>query len=123
MKSPVINDQQMTLSFEGGLVDRYGCLREVVATGIYQRGLKRTAIDLDTAPSNLSVKLSDDPSRSFSVELLEKYIETSGDMTPIYYLVEKFLRQPDATQSAALAQLGPILAQLAPLMRQAGLTT
>ncbi|HEX7911742.1 MAG TPA: hypothetical protein VF534_27125 [Paraburkholderia sp.] len=81
----------MQLDFEPGLTDRYGSLRDCVATGVYQRGLKRVAIDLDQAPSNLSVQLSDDPSRHFSVDSLEKYLEKTGDFTPIYYLAEKFL--------------------------------
>lgn len=56
MKSAVIKraqapaQEQLTLSFEPGLSDRYGSLRECVATGVYQRGLKRVAIDLDQAP-------------------------------------------------------------------------
>ena len=67
MKSAVIKrlqtgastEQQLTLSFEPGISDRFGSLRECIATGVYQRGLKRVAIDLDQAPSNLSVQLID----------------------------------------------------------------
>lgn len=42
-------------------------------------------------------------------------------MTPIYYLVEKFLNKAEAEHDAALAQIAPILAQLAPLLKKAGL--
>lgn len=112
---------QMTLDFESGLVDRYGSLRDVVATGVYQRGLKRVAIDLDIAPSNLSVQLSEDESRKFSVDSLERYIEVTKDLTPIYYLAEKFLSDQSAKQTAALSELQKILQQLQPLMKQAGL--
>ena len=98
MKSAVIKrlqagaqqEQQLTLSFEAGVSDRFHTLRECVATGVYQRGLKRVAIDLDQAPSNLSVQLSDDHSRHFSVDSLERYIEKTGALVPVYYLVEKF---------------------------------
>ena len=91
MKSAVIkrlpagaaSEQQLTLSFEPGVSDRFGSLRECVATGVYQRGLKRVSIDLDQAPSNLSVQLSDDPARHFSVDNLERYIERTGDLVPI----------------------------------------
>lgn len=112
----------MTLDFEVGLVERFGSLRECVATGVYQRGLKRVAIDLDTAPSNLSVQLSEDPSRRFSVDSLELYLEKTGDLTPIYYLVEKFLSDRSAKQDAAQAQLLALLGQLQPLMKQAGVS-
>lgn len=130
MKSRVINpphspapagSPQLTLSFEPGLVERYGSLRECVATGVYQRGLKRVAIDLDQAPSNLSVQLSEDPSRHFSVDSLERYIEKTGDTTPIYYLIERFLSDKQSAAPAAVAQLAELMKQMQPLLRQAGM--
>lgn len=86
---------QLTLDFTPGITERYQSLRECVASGIYQRGLGRCAIDLNKAPGNLSVELSEDPTRKFSVEALETYIEKSGDTQPVMYLIEKFLA-PDA---------------------------
>lgn len=122
MRSAVIkaSDSQLVLDFEPGLVERYGSLRECVATGVYQRGLKRVAIDLDTAPSNLSVQLSEDPSRHFSVDSLEAYIRTTGDVTPIHYLAEKFLSDKGAKQEAANAELMRQFATLTKLMQKAG---
>mgnify|MGYP003393463654 FL=1 len=115
-------EQQLTLAFEPGLAERYQSLRECVATGIYQRGLSSVAIDLNKAPGNLSVELSEDAARHFSVDSLERYIEKQGDLTPIYYLIDRFLHEKTRKQEAAMAQLAPILAQIAPLMRQAGLS-
>lgn len=112
---------QLTLDFETGLVERYGSLRECVATGVYQRGLKRVAIDLDTAPSNLSVQLSEDPSRHFPVDSFETYLEKTGDMTPLYYLIEKFLADKQAKQDATMEEAMKLLAQLAPAMKKMGL--
>lgn len=86
---------QLTLDFTPGLTDRYRSLRECVAAGVYQRGLGKVAIDLNKAPGNLSVELSEEPSRRFSVDSLETYIEKTGDTTPVMYLVERFLA-PDA---------------------------
>ncbi len=125
MKSAFISppqQEQMTLSFEQGLSDKYTSLRECIATGVYQRGLGNTAIDLNKAPGNLSVELSDDPTRHFSCDSLERYMEKSKDLTPLYYLIDKFLQEKSVKQDQAMAQLAPILAQLAPLPRQAGLT-
>lgn len=124
MKSPVINanENQLTLSFEQGISERHRSLRECIATGVYQRGLGNVAIDLNKAPGNLSVELSEDPARRFSVDSLETYIEKTGDTAPIYYLIDKFLNDKGQKQNAAMAQLAPILAQLAPLLKQAGLT-
>lgn len=86
---------QLTLDFTPGLTERFRDLRECIAAGVYQRGLGRIAIDLNKAPGNLSVELSEDPSRKFSVDALEVYLEKTGDTQPIMYLVEKFLA-PDA---------------------------
>jgi hypothetical protein len=123
MKSPVIKQpsNQLTLCFEPGLAERHLSLRDCIASGIYQRGLGRVAIDLNKAPGNLSVELSEDATRHFSVDSLETYIGKTGDTTPIHYLIDKFLSDKSNAQSEAMAQLAPILAQLAPLMRQAGL--
>lgn len=127
MKSQVIKpahgqaSSQLTLCFEPGLSDRHLSLRDCVAAGVYQRGLGRVAIDLNKAPGNLSVELSGDVARHFSIDSLEAYIAKTGDTTPIHYLVDKFLSDKSNKQSEAMAQLAPILAQLAPLMRQAGL--
>lgn len=124
MKSKVISQPsgQLTLCFEPGLADRHLSLRDCIASGVYQRGLGRVAIDLNKAPGNLSVELSEDHSRHFSVDSLELYIQKTGDTTPIHYLVDKFLSDKGNKQAEAMAQLAPILAQLAPLMRQAGLS-
>lgn len=107
---------QLTLNFEPGLIDRYGSLRECVATGVYQRGLKRVAIDLDQAPSNLSVQLSEDHSRNFSVDSLERYIEKTGDKTPVLYLVERFLA-PEL-QNKGIKQVEAMKAQLQAMLQQ-----
>ena len=121
MKSAHIKppENQLTLSFEPGITERYSSLRECVATGVYQRGLKRVAIDLDQAPSNLSVQLSEDPSRHFSVDSLERYIAATGDRTPIEYLIAKFYA-PEKTD-AALDEVKRLHQQLQTAMQRAGL--
>lgn len=114
--------EQLTLSFEPGLTERYRSLRDCVASGVYREGLSSVAIDLDKAPGNLSVELSDDPTRKFGVESFEAYLEKRKDFTPIYYLIEKFLKPADRNpaQEAALAQLPAVMAQLQQLMKTAG---
>lgn len=123
MRSPVIKEEagQLTLSFEPGLAERYTSLRECVAAGVYRNGLGNTAIDLDVAPGNLSVQLSADPSRHFSVDSLERYVEKTGDTTPIYYLVEKFLKDKGTTDEAAeLAALRQVFKHAAPALKKLG---
>jgi hypothetical protein len=120
--SEVINrSNQLTLDFEPGLVDRFQSIRECVATGVYKRGLGNVAIDLDQAPGNLSVQLSGDNTRHFSVDSLERYMEKTRDFTPIYYQIEKFLADKTAAKDAAQAEALAALAQLAPMLKKAGL--
>ena len=121
MNTVVINREQLTLDFEAGLTDRYASLRDVVATGVYQRGLKRVAMDLDMAPSNLSVQLSENDTRHFSVESLERYLEKTGDFTPIYYLAERFLSDKSAKKDAALADALQAFKTLQVTLKRAGL--
>lgn len=113
--------KQMTLDFEPGLADRFHSLRECIATGVYRRGLGSVAIDLDQAPGNLSVQLSDDPTRHFSVDSLEKYLEKTKDYTPIFYLIEKFLEDKGAAKCAANAEVLQALEQIAPLLKKLGI--
>jgi hypothetical protein len=112
---------QLTLDFEPGLVERHRSLRDCIATSIYRRGLSTVAIELNESPGNLTNQLSDDSPRKFGVDEFERHLEKSKDYTSIYYLIEKFLHKPDIEQDAALAQLLPLLSQLAPVMRKAGL--
>jgi hypothetical protein len=124
MKSARItpSENQLVLDFEPGLVERFNCARECVAQGVYQRGLKKVAGDLDLAPGNLSVQLSDDPVRHFSLDSFEKYLEKTGDLMPLYFLIEKFLGDKRNNKQAALEQLQAFGPQLVELMKQAGLT-
>lgn len=124
MKSARINppENQLVLDFESGLTERYSSARECVAQGIYRRGLKKVAGDLDQAPGNLSVQLSDDTSRHFSLDSFELYLEKTKDLTPLYYLVEKFLGDKRNSKQAALEQLQTFGPQLVDLLKQAGLT-
>ncbi|NMV36942.1 hypothetical protein HGR00_03350 [Ralstonia insidiosa] len=113
----------MTLDFEPGLTDRYTSLRDCVATGIYKRGLSKCAIDLNESVGNLSNKLSENPNRHFNIEDFERYLETSGDMTPLHYLVEKYLRRRLDTKQAALAQIQALGPELIDLLKKAGIST
>ena len=119
-------DAQLTLSFEQGLSEKHSSLRECIATGVYRVGLGSCAIDLDEAPGNLGMQLSGSTDaagrkRYFSVDALEKYMEKSKDYAPIYYLIDKFLHDKTQQQSAAMAQLAPLMPQMVTLMKQAGL--
>lgn len=124
MTSKNINSHQnqLVLDFAPGLTERFSSARECVAQGVYQRGLKRVAGDLDQSPGNLSVQLSDDSARHFSLDSFERYLETSGDMTPLYYLCERFLGNRRDDSRAAVEQLQQYGPQLLELLQRAGIT-
>jgi len=103
---------QLTLSFEPGITDRYGNLRECVTACVYSRGLKRVAMDLDKAPGNLSRELGGDSDRHFSVEALERYIQTQGDLTPIYYLIARYMGDQAQAEAATMRRLEDLLAEV-----------
>lgn len=92
---------QLTLSFEPGLVHRYRSVLECLAAGVYRRGLQRVAGELDCAPSNLSTTLSGQGGRKFGVDDLERYLERV-DLDPLYYLIERHLQGRAPKSKAAL---------------------
>lgn len=115
----------MNLTFEPGLTARFRSLREVTAHSVYssRRGLSAVAADLDMSPSELTKRLNADSAepRPMRVDDLEAIIQSTGDATPIYWLVEKYLRDPDAVRNQATAQIAVLLPALLELAKQAGL--
>lgn len=112
---------QLTLDLDTNLTDRFRSVKECVAAGIYRRGLKRMAGELDVAPGNLSVQLSDDGQRNFDTDTMERYIEKTGDKTPIYFLVAKYCGDRSATRDEALERVQELLGELPGLLSTVGL--
>lgn len=108
---------QLTLSFEPGLAQRYRDLRECFASCVYQRGLGRVAAAIDVQPSNLSAALSGE--RNLDTAWVEKYMAEFGDVTPAQYMAAKFLQDAKQVQEQALAQIPGLVDQLSRLMAQA----
>lgn len=126
MSSVITGDRrQLALEFEPGLATRFRNAREVVAQGVYRRGLKTTAADLNKAPGNLSVELSDDGVRHFSLDSFEEYLQVTGDMQPLYYLVDRYLGGEGAARADALdrvMRMAEQLERLPDLLAAAGVT-
>lgn len=117
--------QQLSLAFEPGLSQRSRSLREHTAARIYAQGIVAIAGKIDVSPSKLTEKLagasSDGKPRCLTVDEFEQYIEKTGDLTPIYYLVDKFCRDPAVQQQEALAKLAVLADALPGLLAQAGI--
>ncbi|QDH71861.1 hypothetical protein FKV23_12790 [Lysobacter alkalisoli] len=113
--------QQLTLNFEPGLAARHSSLKTCIAAGVYQRGVEAVAAKIDRSTSHLSEALSGSDRRKFSVDELERYIEKTGDTTPVLYLVAKYLRDPEVSRQEALAKVKWLADQMGEAMRAAGL--
>lgn len=113
--------RQLTLDFDPGLSERHAsladCIRECVYT--YRRGMKALAADMDLSQSDLSRKVSGNPedSRRFTIDDLERYLVATGDLRPIFFLVERFAENHDSKQRRALAELAALAPQVAAFMR------
>lgn len=123
-----VSSTQMTLDFEPGLTEKYPHLLDCVRAAAYshRNPLKTIAMDMDLTLSELSRKLSgnpDDP-RHFNVEDLERFIVATGDVTPIYWLIERFLQDEKLKQDRALQELAKQLPNILALIKAtAGSTT
>lgn len=119
LMTTVSSSRQLTLNFDPGLTERHArlidCVRECVLS--HRNALKTIAADMDLSQSELSRRLSpsEKDRRNFSLDDLEAYIRTQGDVTPIYYLIEKYLESHDVKKARAL----DVLAKLMPLVQAA----
>jgi len=112
--------QQLTLELQPGLTDRYSSLRECMTSCIYAHGLKRVAMDLDKAPGNLSRMLAGEGGYHFSIELMERYIQTQGDLQPIYYLIARYLGDQANAEANTMRRVETLLSEVAALVGQSG---
>lgn len=106
---------QLTLDLEPGMLERYRNVREVVASGIYQRGLKRVAMDMDVAPGNLSCMLNDESQRKLGTDDLERYMQVSGDLEPIRYLIARYMGDQATAEASTMRRIEGLLAEVTAL--------
>lgn len=116
---------QLSLQLEPGLSQKFRSLRRVTAQVVYQHGLDRCAIAADESPGNFSKALGDrekgdTAARRFDLDALEAVLDETGDFTPIYYLIDKYLQNDQARRDEAIQKLGSMLPQLTSLLKQAG---
>jgi hypothetical protein len=119
----VANTHQLTLDFEAGLTEKHPHLLDCVRASAYthRNPLKTIASDMDMSQSDLSRKLSGNPddSRRFSVDDLERFIVATGDVSPIYWLVAKYLQDEKVKHDRALEELARQLPDLLALIAAA----
>lgn len=118
-----MSDQlQMTLQFRTDLPRIHSSLRECIAAGIYQRGVTAVAGRIDERPSHLSEALAGgtgDRVRKLDVDTFERYMDKTGDLEPLYYLIAKFLPGPEAQRGASLARASTLARQFVEALGEA----
>ena len=116
---------QMQLQLEPGLARKFRSLRRAVHDTVYRHGMDRCAISADESPGNFSRSLADrekgdTTARRFDLDALEAVLDETHDYTPIYYLIDKYLRDDQARRDEAISRLGSMLPELTALLKQAG---
>lgn len=114
---------QLTLQLEPGLSTRYPSLKACTASRVYHHGVVAVASKLDLAHSHLSEALSGSERRKFDIDDLERFVAATGDVTPILYLIDRFLRDPSARQQEAMAKLAELAESLPAILAAAGIET
>lgn len=115
--------QQFTLDFEPGLTQRFPRWRDTFIHIVYsgRTGLNGAAGACDVSPTDLTKRLSGEyEDRPLRIDDIEAILEEKKDFTPIFWLIERFLRDPSAKQQEALARLPGLVAQIEVALQQAG---
>lgn len=124
--NPQVSTSQLALDFTPGLTERFDSVLECIRAGAYANAkpLKSIAMDMDMSQSDLSRKLASNPDdpRRFTVQDLERYVESTGDTLPILYLAHKYCADPAIKQKEALAALAGLAPQLQALLKAAGVS-
>lgn len=121
--STVIAATQLTIDFTPGLSERHpsllGCIRECAYS--HRNPLKTIAADMDMSQSELSRKLAENPDdpRRLSVEDMVRFIQATGDTTPIQWLIERFMQDDELKQRRAMAELTKAMPGILALIKQA----
>lgn len=118
------SSRQLSLDFEPGLTERYpdllSCVRACAERNV--KPLKALAADMDLSVSDLSRKLAGRPDdkRAFTLHDLQKFLTITGDLTPIHWLVERYIESNDSKQQRALSELSRLMPEITALLRAAG---
>lgn len=115
--------QQFTLDFQAGLTERFPRWRDTLVHAVYSSrlGLNGVAAKLDLSPSDLSKRLSEtEEPRPLRDQDILGIIDATNDFTPIYWLLERFLKDPEAKKQEAMARLPGLMAVLEATLAQAG---
>lgn len=113
--------KQLDIAFEAGLHVQFPRFMECVRSSVSScgRAHKVVAADLDMSNSELSRKLAENPNDpvNFPLAMFPELLASTGDLRPLYWLIERFLEDPQAKQRQAKAQLMALLPRIEQLLK------
>lgn len=112
---------QLQLSFDPGLTAQYKGIDDALAAAVYgsRTGLQGCAAEADQSPSELSRRLNKADQLPLRVQDMVAILDATKDLRPIYWLIERYIQDPQATQNAAIQQLANMMPMLQGLLEQA----
>ncbi len=118
--------RHLSITYQGGLTHTSRSLRELMQVQVHNNGgVVAVAGKVDLSPSKLSEKLSGGDGggrqRGLTIDELERYMKETGDVTPVHYLIEKYLTCPEAQHAEAIAQFTNLARAMAPLAQSLGI--
>lgn len=122
---------QLPLNFEVGLTTRFRRLEDCINHTVlnYQKGMEAVAGALDQSPSELSRRLNahlaakegEANNRPLRVADMVGTLEETKDFRPIFWLIERFLRDPEVQRTQAIHDLAKVMPYVQALIEQAGI--
>lgn len=123
---------QLSLTFEPGLTALYREYEDCVAAVVhaYRGGVDAIAPSLDMSPSELSRRLNahllakegDVSNRPLRTSDANRIMAKTQDFRPIFWQVEKFLRDPESQRASAIHQLAGLMPIITALVEQSAPT-
>lgn len=118
--------RHLNITYQGGLTHTSRSLRELMQVQVHNNGgVVSVAGKVDLSPSKLSEKLAGGDGggrqRCLTIDEFERYVKETGDVTPIHYLIEKYLTCPEAQHAEAIAQFTNLARAMAPLAQSLGI--
>lgn len=118
--------RHLSITYQGGLTHTSRSLRELMQVQVHNNGgVVAVAGKVDLSPSKLSEKLAGGDGggrqRCLTIDEFERYVKETGDVTPIHYLIEKYLTCPQAQHAEAIAQFTNLAKAMAPLAQSLGI--
>lgn len=118
----VSQGNQLTLSLEPGLLQRYKSLRACVHHSVMNdpRGDKAVAADCDLSASELSRRLNPSPGdpRSLDVDLFVEILSSTGDLMPLRWLIARFTPDDSMRHAAAIQKLERLMSEVATTLHE-----